>query len=239
MKRVKIMLIILILSIILTSCSSEAGKIVDGYTQVGNLKLEQAQMPNKGEEIAAITTNIGEFKMRLFPEVAPKAVENFKALIKEGFYNGMKFSRIEENFLIQTGENPEYPGGKSIFGEFYEDEVNLNYRHITGCVGLAKREENKNSSHFYIIVQDGIDEEYLEVMKELGEEGYPKEVIKAYEALGGVPRLDMRFTIFGQVFYGLDTIRTINQVAINPITKEPLEDVIIEKIEILLYEGDI
>lgn len=239
MKRVKIMLIILILSIILTSCSSEAGKIVDGYTQVGNLKLEQAQMPNKGEEIVAITTNIGEFKMRLFPEVAPKAVENFKALIKEGFYNGMKFSRIEENFLIQTGENPEYPGGKSIFGEFYEDEVNLNYRHITGCVGLAKREENKNSSHFYIIVQDGIDEEYLEVMKELGEEGYPKEVIKAYEALGGVPRLDMRFTIFGQVFYGLDTIRTINQVAINPITKEPLEDVIIEKIEILLYEGDI
>lgn len=237
MKKVKMTLIFLIISFILTSCSSEAGKIVDGYTQVGNLKLEQVQMPKKGEEIAVITTNMGELKMRLFPEVAPKAVENFKALVKEGFYNGMKFSRIEENFLIQTGENAEYPDGKSIFGEFFEDEVDLNYRHITGCVGLAKREENENRSHFYIIVQDGIDEDYIEVMKELGEEGYPKEVVKAYEALGGVPRLDMKFTIFGQVFYGLDIVKEINQVPVNPLTKEPVEDVIIEKVEIVLFEA--
>ena len=50
-------------------------------------------------------------------------------------------------------------------------------------------------------MQDGIDEEYLEVMKELGEEGYPKEVVKAYEVLGGVPRLDMRYTIFRHKYF--------------------------------------
>ncbi len=239
MKKINLILIILILSTLISSCSTNAGKIIDGYTQIGNLKLEQVQSPKKGEEIAIIITNMGEIKIRLFPEIAPKAVENFKALAKEGFYKGVKFSRVEENFLIQIGENKDFPEGKSIFGDFYEDEVDLNYRHITGCVGLAKREENKNSSQFYIIVQDGIDEEYLEVMKELDEEGYPREVIEAYEVFGGVPRLDLQYTIFGQVFYGMDTVIGINQVDVNPITKEPVDDVIIEKIEIVPYEGDI
>lgn len=237
MKKLTVTLLLLFLSIALSSCSNNAGTIVDGYTQVGNLKLEQVQMPKKGEEIAVITTNFGEIKMRLFPEIAPKAVGNFTTLAKEGFYNGMNFSRIEENFLIQTGENKEYPEGKSIFGDFYQDETDLNYRHITGCVGLAKQEENKNSSHFYIIIQDGIDEEYIETMKELDEEGYPKEVVKAYEALGGVPRLDLRFTILGQVFYGMDTVKRISEVIVNPVTKEPMEDIIIRSIEILNYKS--
>ena len=237
MKNIKIILVVLTMVIVLSACSDNIGQIVNGYTEIGNLKLEQIQLPKNGEEIAVITTSMGEIKMRLFPEIAPKAVENFKTLVKEGFYDGMKFSRVEDNFLIQTGDNQEYPDGKSIFGDFYEDEYDLNYRHITGTVGLAKKKENENSSHFYIIVQDGLDEEYLEVMKELDEEGFPKEVVKAYEALGGVPRLDLRFTIFAQVFYGMDTVMEINKVDINPITKEPIEDVIIEKAEIVLYEG--
>lgn len=236
-KKLKSISFLLLISIVLSSCTKNAGAIVNGYTQVGNLKLEQVQLPKMGEEIAVITTNMGDIKMRLLPEVAPKAVENFTTLAKEGFYNGMKFSRVEDNFLIQTGENAEYPEGKSIYGEFYEDECDLDYRHVTGAVGLAKKDLNKNSSHFYIIIQDGIDEEYLEVMKELGEEGYPKEVIKAYEVLGGVPRLDLRFTIFAQVFYGMDTVKEINQVPVNPITKEPVADIIIEKVEILPFEG--
>lgn len=236
MKKTNLLLFFILISIVLSGCSNNAGAIVDGYTQVGNLKLNQVQPPKSGEEIAVITTNMGEIKMRLFPEVAPKAVENFITLAGEGFYNGMKFSRVEGNFLIQTGDNEEYPDGKSIFGDFYGDECDLNYRHITGSVGLAKHKENENSSHFYIIIQDGIDEDYMEVMKELDEEGYPKEVIKAYEALGGVPRLDLRFTIFGQVFYGMDTVEEINKVSINPVSKEPLEDIVIESIEIIDYE---
>lgn len=237
MKKINLILIILILSIVLSGCSDDAGKIVDGYTQVGKLKLEQVQIPKDGEEVAVMTTNMGEIKIRLFPEIAPKAVGNFKALVKEGFYDGIKFARVEDNFLIQIGKNEEYPEGKSIFGDFYEDEYDLNYRHITGSVGLAKREENKNSSEFYIIVQDGLDEEYLEVMKELDEEGYPKDVVEAYEKLGGITRLDLRYTIFAQVFYGMDTVMEINQVNVDPMTKEPAKNVVIEKVEIVSYEG--
>lgn len=236
MKKVKFILTILGIIIVLIGCKNDAGKIVNGYTEVGNLKLEQVQMPKKGEEIAVITTNMGEIKMRLFPEIAPKTVENFKALIQEGFYDGIKFTRVEENFLIQIGNHSDYPEGKSIFGEFYEDEYDLNYRHITGSVGLAKNEKNKNHSDFYIIVQDGIDKEYMDIMKELDEEGYPKDVIKAYEALGGVPKLDLRYTVFAQVFYGMDKVIKINNVATNHFTNEPIEDVFIEKAEIVIYE---
>lgn len=237
MKRISLVMAVLIFIIVLSGCNNDAGKIVDGYTQAGNLKLEQIQMPKNGEEIAIITTNMGVIKLRLFPEVAPKAVKNFKTLVREGFYDGVKFTRIEENFLIQIDNHPEYPEGKSIYGEFYEDEYDLNYRNITGAVGLAKREENKNHSNFYIIVQDGIDEEYIEAMKEYDEEGYPKDVIRAYETLGGVPRLDLRYTVFAQVFYGLDTVRAINKVDVIPGTSEPSEDVYIEKVEIDVYEG--
>lgn len=236
MKRCILILYLSLLIIVLCSCKNTTGTVVNGYTQVDNLKLEQVQMPKEGEEIAVITTNMGEIKMRLFPEIAPKAVGNFTTLVKEGFYDGIKFTRIEDDFLIQIGENPDYPEGKSIYGKFYEDEYDLNYRHITGSVGLAKREDNKNYSNFYIIVQGGIDKEYIETMKELNEEGYPKNVIKAYEALGGIPRLDLRYTVFAQVFYGMDTVMEINKVDVIPGTSEPLGDIFIEKIEIIVFE---
>lgn len=236
MKRCILILYLSLSVIVLCSCQNTTGTVVNGYTQVGKLKLDQVQMPKEGEEIAIITTNMGEIKMRLFPEIAPKAVRNFTTLAKEGFYDGIKFTRIENDFLIQIGENPDYPEGKSIYGEFYEDEYNLNYRHITGAVGLAKREDNKNHSNFYIIVQGGIDKEYMDTMKELNEEGYPKDVIKAYEVLGGIPRLDLRYTVFAQVFYGMDTVMEINKVDVIPGTSEPLGDIFIEKIEIVVFK---
>ena len=64
----------------------------------------QAQMPEEGEEIAVIDTSKGVVKMRFFPEEAPKAVENFKTLAKDGYYDGLTFHRVIEDFMIQTGD---------------------------------------------------------------------------------------------------------------------------------------
>lgn len=61
-------------------------------------------------------------------------------------------------------------------------------------------------------------------------------MIKAYEALGGIPRLDLRYTVFAQVFYGMDTVMEINKVDVIPGTSEPLGDIFIEKIEIIVFE---
>ena len=65
-----------------------------------NDTILQAEMPAEGEEIAVITTSEGVIKMRLFPEEAPKAVENFQTLAKSGYYDGLTFHRVIEDFMV-------------------------------------------------------------------------------------------------------------------------------------------
>ena len=81
----------------------------------------QAQPPAAGEEIAVITTSEGVVKMMFYPEEAPKAVENFKTLAKEGYYDGLLFHRVIEDFMIQTGDpKGDGTGGESCWGEDFE-----------------------------------------------------------------------------------------------------------------------
>lgn len=242
--RTKILIIVVIIVIItiLIFFNKKSGSISNGYTRFGRNNLDQLRFPKKGEEIAIIKTNMGEIKMRLFPEVAPKAVENFITLSMEGFYDGHRFDRIEEDFLIQTLGTEEYPEGKSIFGEFFEKETSLEYRHYSGAVGLAQNPRRESASSFYIICNSGIDPSYLDMVSMIGADGgYPPNVIRAYKNFGGVPRLDLKFTVFGQVFYGMDTVMKINQIPmeVDPDTLDiaPAKSVFIETIEIVPYEG--
>ena len=62
----------------------------------------QLAVPGKGEEICVLTTDYGEIKIRFFPEAAPKAVYNFKALALNGYYDGLTFHRVIDNFMIQV-----------------------------------------------------------------------------------------------------------------------------------------
>ena len=74
------------------------------------MALEQLKPPAKGEEIAVIITNHGTIKARLFSEIAPKAVENFKTHAKNGYYDGVTFHRVIKDFMIQ-GETRRYRNG--------------------------------------------------------------------------------------------------------------------------------
>ncbi|MEE1127654.1 MAG: peptidylprolyl isomerase, partial [Acutalibacteraceae bacterium] len=69
----------------------------------------QTELPENGEEVAVLHTNMGDICIRLFPEAAPKAVENFKTHIKNGYYDGLTFHRVINNFMIQGGD-PEGNG---------------------------------------------------------------------------------------------------------------------------------
>lgn len=82
------------------------GEIENGYTNFGKLNLPQFQLPKEGEEIAVITTNIGQIKIRLLDEAAPVAVENFKKWVKEGKYTDSIFASIskDRNIMIQRRE---------------------------------------------------------------------------------------------------------------------------------------
>ena len=83
----------------------------------GEKKYVQLSEPNNGDPIAVIKTSMGDITVRLFPQYAPKAVENFTTHAKNGYYDGVIFHRVIENFMIQSGDpTGTGTGGESIWG---------------------------------------------------------------------------------------------------------------------------
>lgn len=198
--------------------------------------LKQLKDPVKGEEIAVLKTNHGVIKLRLFEEAAPKAVENFKTHIKNGYYDGVTFHRIIDEFMIQGGDpTGTGMGGESIWNKDFEDEFDVNYRNIRGALSMANAGPNTNGSQFFIVQKGPVEADIIKQMRSLGEKnGYPDEVVDVYENLGGTYWLDGKHTVFGQVFEGMDVVDEIASQPKNAMDK-PLKDVVIEKATIETY----
>ena len=114
-----------------------------------------------------ITTSKGVVKMRFFPEEAPKAVENFKALAKKGYYNGLLFHRVIEDFMVQTGDpKGDGTGGESCWGEAFEDEISPKLHYYRGAVAMANSGANTNGSQFFIVQAKDVVEEALTALRD-------------------------------------------------------------------------
>lgn len=217
-------------------------------------KLPQLEQPQAGDVIATLHTNMGDIKLRLFPEYAPKAVENFVTHAKDGYYNGVTFHRVINNFMIQGGD-PEGTGagGESIWGEEFENEVSFDLRSFRGALCMANAGADTNGSQFYIVQNPTLDENtktQFEQLKNMKNDVYfensqvkltygdifPEQVIDEYINNGGYPSLDMGYTVFGQTYEGMDVVDNIAAVETDSNDK-PIEDVIIESIDIDTYQG--
>ena len=98
---------------------------------------------------ATIETSKGTIELELYVQYAPKTVNNFAFLAREGFYDGVKFHRVIPNFMIQGGD----PTGTGTGGPGYrfEDEVKGNpLTHETGVISMANAGANTNGSQFFI-----------------------------------------------------------------------------------------
>ena len=98
---------------------------------------------------AMIETEKGAIELELYPEYAPKTVNNFVFLAREGFYDGVSFHRVIDDFMIQGGD----PTGTGRGGPGYrfEDEVDGNpLKHETGSISMANAGPNTNGSQFFI-----------------------------------------------------------------------------------------
>lgn len=219
----------------------------------------QLAEPEKGEEIAVLTTNMGTIKIKLCPEQAPKAVENFKGLVNKGYYDGLKFHRVINDFMIQGGDpNGNGTGGESIWGGKFDDEFSGDLYHFRGALAYANSGANTNGSQFYIVqapkIQDGYFDNVDNIIKQYGDDqiltdqssgkifrtNYSEEARKDYEEMGGTPHLDFGYTVFGQVFEGMDVVDKIAAVETTDPNgtgenSTPAEDIIIEKAEIVKY----
>ena len=194
------------------------------------LNFPQADLANATGPVARINTNYGSISLKLFPDQAPKTVANFLALAKDGYYDGVIFHRIIEDFMIQGGDpTGTGMGGESIYGETFEDEFSEELYNIRGALSMANAGPNTNGSQFFIVQNQSLGYS----VKELVRGGWPQEIAAIYATEGGTPHLDRRHTVFGQVaddssYAMLDKIAKVETDA----SDKPLEDVKIESIEV-------
>ncbi len=151
----------------------------------------------KEEDVAVISTRFGEMVVTFYPDVAPKHVESFKIHAENGYFEGTAFHRVMPGFMIQGGDPNSKDGDKSNDGQggyaakFYglgDEEMDTSWMipaefndrpHVTGALSMA-RTSDPNSAGSQFFICDA-----------------------------PVPRLNNKYTVFGQVISGLEVIKKI------------------------------
>ncbi len=133
-----------------------------------------------------IHTNMGDFTLQIRPDLAPLASENFLTHVKNGYYNGTKFHRVIEDFMIQGGDpTGTGRGGESIWGKPFKDEFAPNIVFDRpGILAMANAGRNTNGSQFFITVAP-------------------------------TPWLNGHHTIFGYVIKGMDNVIKISETGVD------------------------
>ena len=165
--------------------------------------LKPKRVKQKG--YARLQTSHGELNMELNPEFAPKAVWNFIALARKGYYNGVAFHRNIRNFMIQGGDpTGTGKGGSSIWGKNFADEFDGPSSHDgRGIVSMANKGKDTNSSQFFIL----------------------------YRA---AKHLDRKHTVFGKIVGSEETLRRLEDAKVHEGDKRPIEPITIETINIFV-----
>lgn len=136
------------------------------------------------KDLVVLKTNQGDITLELFDKIAPKASENFRALAKSGYYDGVIFHRVIKNFMIQGGDpTGTGMGGESIWGKSFEDEFAPNVVFDkAGILAMANAGKNTNGSQFFITTKP-------------------------------TPWLNGHHTIFGKVINGMEVVKKIENTA--------------------------
>jgi len=116
----------------------------------------------EGNPIAVFNTTLGTFKVELFEDEMPETCENFIRLVNDGFYNGMNFYRISDNFMIQAGRYfPDGSEKQSPYGNINFEESNI--KHVDGAISMASTGDKIGGSAEFFICdekQTGLDGRY-------------------------------------------------------------------------------
>lgn len=166
-----------------------------GILCCGN-KTEASEM-NKNTVL--LETNQGVIEIKLMPDIAPKACENFVTLVEKGYYNGLIFHRVIKGFMIQGGDpTGTGTGGSSAWGKNFEDEFSTAAKFDSpGILAMANAGPNTNGSQFFITTAK-------------------------------TPWLDMHHTIFGKVVSGYEAVEKIESTKTNSSDKPLVEQKIIK-----------
>jgi cyclophilin family peptidyl-prolyl cis-trans isomerase len=192
----KQLIIGLIISLGIFACNAQEKDKVE-------TKQTQTKEESKEMTVAVIKTNMGTIEIELFAKETPKTVENFVGLANKGYYNGVIFHRVIDNFMIQGGDpTGTGRGGDSFWGGKFADEIVPSLKHDQpGILSMANAGPNTNGSQFFI-------------------------------TLVATPWLDGKHTVFGKVIAGMDVVSAIGKVATSKPGDKPLKDVVMETVTI-------
>jgi len=182
------------------------------------LAIYNVDMTNDKNPVAKVTTNQGSFEIELFEDTMPVTAGNFIKLAKEGFYDGIKFHRIIENFMIQGGdpitktdEVLRYGTGGPGYSIPDEHVVGEYLTNVRGTLSMANSGPESGGSQFFINTADNTN---LDFDKQ---------------------PLQSKHPVFGRILSGMDTVDKISIVETNE-RDAPLEPVVIETVEIVTAE---
>ncbi|MCA9485505.1 MAG: peptidylprolyl isomerase [Nanoarchaeota archaeon] len=154
-----------------------------------------AQGSNKGEKVELQTTH-GTIVVQLYKDM-PITTGNFEKLVREGFYDGILFHRVDEGFVIQGGDPlSKDPSKKNLWGTGGSDSIKDEFNdasNVRGTISMANAGPNTGSSQFFINLADNI-------------------------------FLDGRHPVFGEVIEGMDVVDAISKVSVDSRDR-PVEDV--------------
>jgi len=184
-----------------------AGALVLGLAAGASAKGKTKTQTKGKNPVVTIETTMGTIVMELYPDKAPKTVENFVTLTKKGFFDGTLFHRIVPGFVIQGGDPlTKDPNQKEMWGSggpgysFADEPVKGDY--VRGAVAMANSGPNTNGSQFFICVKD----------------------------LTG--RLGKQYNLFGQVTKGMEVVDKI--VAVDRDARDcPKTNVAMSKITVV------
>ena len=178
------------------------------------LKAYQVDIVNDMNPVAVLETNKGVVEIELYDDSMPITAGNFTKLVEEGFYDGIKFHRVIDGFMVQGGDPNTLTDdifkygqggpGYSIPDEHIEGELLTNVR---GTISMANSGPNSGGSQFFINVVDNTNLDFNKAP------------------------LSSRHPVFGRVVSGMDVVDAISVVETGP-SNFPIEDIVIEKANI-------
>ena len=211
--------VVFLLGIIVLSTLIVSMTHTDSVSQYNedNENIKKGNIKEKMNTKVKFDTNYGSFEVELFTQESPITAGNFEKLVREGFYDGVRFHRVMSGFMIQGGdplskdESLKQRWGTGNPGYTIEDEFIENLSNIVGTLSMANSGPNSGGSQFFINVNDNT---FLDWDKE---------------------PLTSKHPVFGKVISGLDVVYEISNVEteMKGYLDRPIEDVIIEKITII------
>jgi len=204
MKRTTVTL--LMLGLLITGCNAKDAKEINATkkAETSSVDLNVTADKKNSKNIVVLETNQGTIELKMFPDIAPLAVENFTTHAANGYYDGLIFHRVIKDFMIQGGDpTGTGTGGTSIWNKEFVNEYGKNVVFDKPfMLAMANHGPNTNGSQFFITTK-------------------------------ATPWLNGGYTIFGEVISGQDIVQKIENsktaVADRPVSEQKMIKVYVKK----------